>query len=232
MPISFTEVESTGDALPNNRHVLFFPSIAGVTEGKTFTLRHTTVTLPPMQVGQIIVKQLGWSVAFAGIRTQQNTFTVDFVETNDAPVIKSLARWQDICSGFKTHLAKLKSDYAVKAQCRALDTTGKQALIVDLYNVWPVNITYGQYTEESTASVVNVEFSVDAIDIVGVQAADNDYQRSISTSQAAPSLWYQSRSGGQFPTMFNDAPFRVAENVVKQLGLTQTNLTSIMNRFF
>ena len=166
MAISFTEVVSTGDALPNDRHELRFPNIVDVTDGKAFTLRHTTVTLPPLQVGQIIVKQLGWSLAFAGLRTQQNSFTVEFVETVNAPVIKNLVKWQDICAGFRTHLAKMKSDYAVKTVCRALDTTGNASLIVELLNTWPMNVTYGQFSEESSAARVQCEFSVDGIDIV------------------------------------------------------------------
>jgi hypothetical protein len=231
MAISFTEVSSTGDALPNDRHELKFPNIAGVMEGNGLTLRHTTVSLPPIQIGQIVVKQLGWSLSFAGLRVQQNTFSVEFVETVDAPVIKSLFKWQDICAGIKTHQAKMKSDYAVKAQCRALDTTGKAALIVDLLNVWPVNVTYGQFSEESSAARVQCEFSVDAVDVVGLEFNNTDFSRSVSASQGSPTLSYASTSGASFSSG-SIGSFNIYDSVLKQLGINSSNVSSVLSRFF
>ncbi len=231
MAISYTEIVAAGDALPNDRHELKFPDVTGVTEGKIFTIRHTTVALPPIQIGQIIVKQLGWSLAFAGLRTQQNTFSVEFVETVDAPVIKNLVKWQDICAGFKTHLAKMKADYAVKAQCRALDTTGKLALIVDLINVWPVNVTFGQFSEESSAAHVQCEFSVDAIDVIGLEYNTDDFSRSVSSSQSSPVLAYDSNAGSSFSSG-SIGSFNIYESVARQLGITSSNVNSILSRFF
>lgn len=231
MVLSYSEVSAIGDVLPNNRHELSFPNISGVLEdGEALKLRHTTVTLPPFQVGQIIVKQLGWSLAFAGIRTQQNTFSCEFVETINAPVIKLLSKWQDSCAGFKTHMAKMKADSAAKAQCIAYDTAGKSALVIDMYNVWPMSITYGQFSEESSAAHVNVEFSVDCIDIVDVVYEENDFQRSVSTSANEPSLSYNSRSGSTFSSGAIGS-FNIYNNVLTALKATTSNAASLLSRY-
>ncbi|QIG74765.1 putative tail tube protein [Rhizobium phage RHph_I42] len=232
MPISFTEVAAAGDVLPNNRHTLYFPAIPDVMDGHELTVRHSNVSLPPLGVGQIIVKMLGWSVGFAGIRTQINTFTVEFVETVDAPVVKGLAQWQDICAGFKSHLAKMKKDYAVNPRCVAADTTGKLALTVDLMNVWPVNITYGQFTEDSGAAMVTAEFSVDAIDIVGLDFTEGDFEMATENSKASPSLWYQSRTPTSVQSGLNKAPFQASEQAIRQLGLQNPTSTAVLGKFF
>lgn len=240
MSISYTEVASSGDPLPNNRHTLYFPDLPSIVTGKDLTLRHTNVSMPPLQVGQIIVKQLGWSLAFAGLRTQQNTFTCEFVETYDAKVIRQLAQWQDICSGMRSHLARLKTDCAVKAQCIAYDTTNKKALTVNLFNVWPMNITWGQFAEESTASLVNVDFSVDAIEFAQVTTTDQDFElpSSASANNSAPlsaPLWYQSQSGadqvGGNGTI-NFGSYSVSDQVVRSLGLTPQNVPQGLQNFF
>jgi hypothetical protein len=231
MPFTYTEIAATGDVLANNRHTLYLPSLPDVIEGKELTLRHTSVTMPTLNIGHIIVKQLGWSLAFAGIRTQENTFNVEFVETQGAPVIKALTKWQDICAGFKTHLSRRKSDYAVNCECKAYDTVGETALIVKMYNVWPVTVTYGQYSEESGPSMVQVVFSVDAIDITDVVYADQDFEKSLPTSRSNPDLWYESRSGVGFSSG-NVGNFNMFDSVVKQLGINSNNVQSVLGRYF
>lgn len=232
MPITYTQVESAGDPLPNNRAVLYFPQIPDVLNGNDLTLRHTTVSMPPIQIGQVIVKQLGYSIAFAGIRTQQNTFNVEFVETTGAPVTKTLLRWSDIAAGFKSQLGKLKADYAVNCQCIAYDSTGATALVTTLYNVWPINVTYGQYTEDSGPSMVSVDFSVDCIDVTDVIFNAQDIEFG-TQSAGTPALWYTStnsansnRQGG-----LNAGAFNVSANVAQQLGLTSSNVGTILGGF-
>lgn len=233
MPISFTQVTSAGDPLPNNRAVLYFPSIPEVLDGSDLMLRHTVVSMPPMQIGHIIIKQLGWSLAFAGLRTQQNNFNVEFVETIDAPVVKTLTRWQDICAGFQTHVAKLKSDYAVNCQCVAYDSTGTSALVTTLYNVWPMTVNYGQYSEDTGPSMVNVDFSVDCIDIEDVIFNERDFEFATQTA-GTPPLWYSSNNLGNSNRQagINMGSFNVSQNVVSQLGLTSLNVGTILGGYF
>lgn len=232
MAISYNEVVAAGDILPNNRHTLYFPAIPDVMNGHDFTVRHSTVTMPNLSVGQIIVKMMGWSVAFAGIRSQINTFNVEFYETVDSPMVKGLAQWQDICAGFKSHLAKMKKDYAVNARCVAADTTGKVSLTVDMHNVWPVNITYGQYSEESGPAMIQVEFSIDAVDIVGLDFTEGDFEMATQNSKTTPTLWYQSRTPTNLQSGLNPGPFNASDQVIKQLGLANPTSTAVLGKFF
>ena len=115
-----------------------------------------------------MVKQFGWSLAFAGRRVQQNSFTAEFVETTDTPMMRALYGWQDLCAGFKTPLGVPKAEYAINAKLVAKDTTGKYALQCALTNVWPKTITLTDFAEESSAMHVTVEFSLDHIDLLDV----------------------------------------------------------------
>lgn len=175
MPFTFTQIAATGDPLPANRHILQFPSLPGSLDGQALTLRHTTVTLPPLQIGQILLKLAGWPISFAGIRVMQNTFSAEFIETKGSPVVKTLVAWSDKCAGFRTHRSLSKKQYAVNSQCIACDTAGKKALIVDLLSVWPMSVTFGNYVEESSPVHVSVEFSLDAMDIKEVEYNEQDF---------------------------------------------------------
>lgn len=232
MGITYSEVTQYGDIMPNFRHLLRFPNLSGVFDGNLFTVLHGNVTLPPLQVGQVTVKLLGWSVSFAGGRIQQPTFTVDLYEVENAPVVKSLAKWQDICSGFKSPLAKLKTDYAINPTCYAQDTTGKYALEVKLINVWPITITYGSFTEDSAPMQIQVEFSIDAVDIVGVATTSGDFETATQNSQSAPRLWYESTSGAQFQQAIDPSSFQLSDKIARGLGINGNSPSQVMGKFF
>jgi len=165
MAFTFNQVAAAGDVLPHNRHSLIFPNLPNGGNGYDLSIRNTTVSFTPWEVGQIIVKMYGWSVAFAGRRNNPNTFSCAFLETTDAPVIKTLLGWQSACSGFKKPNGLLKSKYAVKAKLYVYDTAGNKAFTVILYNVWPQSITFSDIQEDSGAAEVTVNFSIDAMDI-------------------------------------------------------------------
>ena len=166
--ITFSQVASIGDVMSSDRHTLYFPQLPSGGDSNTLTLRHTTVTLPPWEVGQIIVKMYGWSIAFPGRRNNPNTFNVNFVETTDAPVIKALLSWQAMASGINEPTGSMKSQVAVQAKLVAADTTGKYALTCKLFNVWPQSIQVGGFEESSNAWTHDVTFSIDAVDIDGL----------------------------------------------------------------
>jgi len=168
MPLTFSQAVSVGDVMPNDRHTLYFPMLPHGVDGEVLTLRHGQVTLPVWEVPQIIVKQFGWSIAYAGRRNNPNTFTVSFVETTDAPALKNLVQWQAMANGLKSGTGKLKSQYAVKCKIVAADTTGKYGMVGYMYNVWPTSIQPGSFEEETGAWHHEVTFSVDAVDIEGI----------------------------------------------------------------
>lgn len=173
MPFTFYQVAAAGDAFPQDRHILYFPTLPSGAGGNTLTLRHTTVNMPPWEVGQIIVKTMGWSLAFAGRRNNPNAFQCSFLETTDAPVIKTLYAWQAIAAGTQQAGGQLKAQYAVNCKLVAADTTGKYGLTCKMYNVWPQNITPGGFDESSGAWHHEVTFSVDAVDIEEVNTHES-----------------------------------------------------------
>lgn len=186
MPITFTEVVAAGDILPANRHVLSFPTLPTTADGRILEIRHAEVTLPQFQVGQVQTRVLGYAIAFSGIRMMTNTFTANFYDTTGSPVVKTLTAWQDRCAGLKTHRAQLKAKYAVNSKLVAYDTTGKSSLHIKLINVWPINITYGNFTEDSSPQHIEVEFSVDAMDIEGVTFNTDDFELAGSVTNTDP----------------------------------------------
>lgn len=185
MPLTFTQITAAGDPLSLNRHLLQFPTLPGGLDGQELTLRHTTVSLPPMTVGQLKATLWGWNLSFSGLRTFQNTFSVSFVETSKAPVIRTLVTWQDKAAGFKTHYSEKKNIYAINAKCYAYDTTGKKALSVGLLNVWPLSVTVAEFGEESGPVTVQAEFSVDALDFTEYELSERDFELGSNVSEGA-----------------------------------------------
>lgn len=221
MPISFTEVAGAGDVLPNNRHLLSFPTLPGGSDGRILELRHTEVTLPQFQVGQVQARIFGHPVAFAGLRLLTNTFSAGFVDTTGSPLVKALVKWQNQCAGMLTHRAKLKAQYSVNAKCVAHDTTGTKSLHVNLLNVWPINITFGNFSEDSSPQHIEVEFSVDAMDIDDLQFNTDDFSTvGVSSSvENRPSI--------------NMGSFTVSQQVINKMGnVSSTGVVGLMSAFF
>lgn len=215
MPISFAEALSIGDVLDISRHTMHFPNTPVGGEGKALTLRHGAITLPGYQVTKVERRPFGWPVSYAGRRTTENTLAAEFLETTGAPAIRSLVEWQDLCHGIKTNNHAPKSAYAVNCKITLYDTTGKYALVLKAYNVWPTTVALPDLPEESTAAHIHVEFSVDALDIEGIKTAD--YSSTLSTpvrSYPVPSLSQVPRSGFAVPSFTGGNPLDTLLNVL------------------
>lgn len=235
MPFKFTDVVAAGDVLPNNRHTLYFPVLPNGINGKELTLRHGTVSLPPWEVGQIIVKMYGWSLAFAGRRNNTNTFTADFVETTDAPVVKALLGWQGMCAGFKQPIGSPKAKYAVNCKFTAADTTGKSAIIGTMYNVWPVTVQISDFEENTDALHINATFSVDCVDIEDVTSNETALSLGTLTSvshyaASAASMSSVVNLGNTVSTAVTGV--NIAQSVVSALNLTSSSVRSILDSYF
>lgn len=223
MPISFTEIAGAGDPLPANRHMLLFPSLPGGMNGRELTLRHTTVTLPEPQIGQILVRPFGFPIAFPGTAMITNQFSAEFVETVNSPVVKTIAQWMDKTAGNRSHRGLRKREAAVTCHCIAHDTTGMKSLTSILYNVWPMRMTYGNYVEESTPCHINIEFSVDAVDFAEITYNDEafSYAGTVSSSNLVSSN-----------SPIQTGSFIASDQVLKSLNVANSGISSIFNTFF
>lgn len=238
MTLSFSEAASIGDVLSTDKHLLYFPEIPGVGDGKPLTLRHGTVTIPPIDVAQVIVQLFGWPIAFAGRRTLTNAFEVDFVETNDAPVIKMLAAWQDSCAGLKSASGVLKSEYAVDCEFKVKDTTGKAAVTFTLINVWPKTINTSEYNEDSGAMHISCEFSFDGLDLKDVTVTESSFGASSISPGASFVATIKPGATGTFgSSVLNDiqAGLNTTNDIAAQIRAVTSNFpslaTSLRNTF-
>ena len=175
MPFTFEKVSSIGDILDTVRHTTYFPALPSGISGDTLTLRHGEVTLPEFRVAQVKAHPFGWPIAFAGRREMENTFTMGMVDTTNAPATHALASWQDMCSGFHHGGGQPKSVYAINAKTAIYDTTGEEALIVKLYNVWPMGFSIPPLGEESAHYHYEIQWSIDAMDIVDIVPTEPSY---------------------------------------------------------
>lgn len=229
MPFTFNEVASVGDVLPNNRHTVWFPALPNGVSGKTLTLRHGTLSLPPWEVGQIIVNLYGWSVAFAGRRQQQNTFTLDFVETTGGVSLKTLLGWQSFAAGFKQPLGYPSATYAVTAAFKAADTTGAYALVGKMYGVWPMTIQTGDFEENTDALHISTTFSVNAIDIDDLVTAEQ--ARSLSTSTFLSSGLSLGSTNLAVPSTVMSG-VNIAQKMVEKMNASGLSVQSLVSSFF
>lgn len=170
MPISFSEVNSMPDILSNGRFTVFFPSLPnGGGDGKPLSLSNTEITLPAYETAQIIVKIMGWSIAFAGRRIQNNTLSMSFLETVEGNVHPALVNWQIAAAGTLNAGGMRKNDYSIEAMISVYDTTGRVSLNFIANNVWPMRVTPTTLSDDgSQPARVEVDFSVDSVDLDGV----------------------------------------------------------------
>lgn len=186
MPISFKQINSIPDIMNSERFMVMIPNLPGGGTGEKLTIRNVDVTLPPMEVAQILVKILGWTLAFAGRRIQQNSLTMSFYEDSAGTVTNALAKWQDACAGFVNAGGLLKKDYTRDFEVKAFDSTGKAALVFHCNNCWPMRITHPQLSSDSNAPYrVDVDMSIDSVDLLGItdegnQTAFTDSYRRVS----------------------------------------------------
>lgn len=164
MPITFEQINAIPDPLPNNRHELRFPSIAN-SDGYALTLRHSVVSLPAATLGQIRVRILGHSVAFAGGVAHDNIMSVSFTEDSEGTVLRALISWLEVARNRDTASGGLKSEYAADGQLLLHDTMGNIVHRLTLHNMWPMSVNYPEMGEETGPATVEVQFSVDAVSL-------------------------------------------------------------------
>lgn len=235
MPISLDQVAGL-EVLASNRCTIFIPSNPGG-DGQGLTLRHGSVQLPQLEVSQIMVKLGGFNVAFAGRRSQQNSISVEFTETIDGYATKELILWQQACAGYKNAGGRAKSEYAKEAQIQIYDTMGQQSLYFKVLNMWPMRINNPELGEDSQPYHLQVEFSIDAMDLVAAGNSTITYASSPSfyfggnpayeTPKTVESVGINVANAGNisFGTTFSDIPtaLAVVNNTVRGIQSTNAN---------
>lgn len=195
MPINFSQINGLADTLANDRFTVFFPALPGG-DSTLLSLRNTDITLPPYEVAQILVKILGWSLAFAGRRVNTNSFTLGFYEDVNAAILQQLTAWQELAAGFVKAEARMKIDYAVDIELKVYDTTGRTCMVFRMNNCWPMRVNIPAWADDATQPAkVEVDMSVDSVDLIGVgdETANVIFAENTSNFQA-PELRQMSRS--------------------------------------
>lgn len=197
MPISFSQINGLADTLANDRFTVFFPALPGG-DSTLLSLRNTDITLPPYEVAQILVKILGWSLAFAGRRINTNSFTMGFYEDVNAAILQQLTAWQELASGYVKAEGRMKVDYAVAVDLKVYDTTGRTSMMFRLNNCWPMRINVPPWADDATQPAkIECDMSVDSVDLIGIgdEEANVVYFVDDNTgSFQAPELRQMSRS--------------------------------------
>lgn len=228
MPISFEQINAIPDPLPNNRHELRFPSINGA-DGYDLTLRHGHVTLPAATYGQIRVSMFGHKVAFAGNVAHDNTLSVTFTEDSQGTVLQALIAWQQLARNVETGTGGLKQEYAANGELYMYDTMGNKVLTFILFNMWPMVVNYPDMGEETGPAQVEVQFSVDAVDLKSNSGAYGSNQTGKKSTRGAGANFAYSTDptsvdfGSSFGNLSIDGSNADVRRVL-QLGSYQANL--------
>lgn len=224
MPITFNEARSIPDIIGNDRFVAYFPNLPGDGYGKDLSLRNVEVNIPPYEIAQVIVKILGWSLAFAGRRVQNNSMTMAFYEDVDATTSLALLAWQRETRGFVRAGGLIKNEYAREVEIKLYDTTGKTSMVFRANNVWPMRVTIPPFSEESHEPArIEVDFSVDSVDYLALvdESGGTSYGDADYTSPSAPS-YKRIKHQGTIPG---------SSHMLPQIGMTVAGSVELMNSF-
>jgi len=175
VPISFSQTTSIPDLLASDRFVVYLPVVSG-SNSELMSILNAEVTLPPYEVGQVLVKMFGWSRAFAGRRVQQNSLSMAFYEVAGGRAHISLCNWQEQAAGMLQAGGAPQTQYAQEIKVVVYDTTGKSALTFTCNNCWPMRITPPAMAHDSsTPARIECDFSVDSVDLTGVSVGNVNY---------------------------------------------------------
>lgn len=221
MPITFNQINAQPDIISSERYMALFPKLPGGVTSDTLTVLNCEVTIPPFETAQIIVKIMGWSLAFAGRRVQQNTLSMGFFENINGSVHYSLLSWQKSCHGFLNATGMYKKDYAVDIELRVYDTTGTVSMSFRVNNAWPMRVTPPPLTEGAQPYRVDTDFSVDSVDFLAVV---DEEQRTIYGSS------YNSNLNSYKAKPLSALPFNLPY-MDQQLSLTAAQSHAAMNAF-
>lgn len=163
MTITFNQLNSLTDILPNNRHILYFPSVLGL-QGRDLTLNNTQVTIPTYGTAHIRVKLLGHSIGFSGGIDFDNSLICSFYERSKGEVLRNLTTWLNASRNMETGARLPKSQMAANGTLDVINTIGEAAFSVELINVFPIQITWPELAHSSNGPTeFQTTFNVDGV---------------------------------------------------------------------
>jgi hypothetical protein len=234
MAIGFKDVQGVSDILNVDKQVIYFPNIPGngSAAGDALTIRHSDASFPPAEIGQVIVKLQGWSRAFAGRRVVTNTMSVSFYEDKHGTASLAIQKWMNVCSGVLKAGGKLSNDYAVNAELKAEDTVGNPAIIYRINKMWPMRMQIPPYTSDASAPMkIEVDFSVDSMDIVGIVDSDGNAQiaSGVSSDKRLPGVNYTKQASMELTLPQLNVGFSSRYNDIKTLIRNTSNSSNTSN---
>ncbi len=152
---SLVEILSLPDVLLQDNFDMYFTysPVLSETEVRDLRLRCMSTSMPgrTMEAAQVMV--FGYTVNFAGRNTTTQTFTVNYVETRNLVVNRTLKRWTDLCRSKITGHGVSKQYYAGRAIIVLYSEGGAVAGELELINVWPETIPEVQLDGSSTGII-------------------------------------------------------------------------------
>lgn len=199
MVMTFNDMRGVPDILSVDKQVLYFTNVPGgdSSSGRSLTLRHSDASFPPQEIGQVVAKPNGWSRAFAGRRVQTNSMSVAFHEDRNGTSSNILIKWMNECSGCIKAGGKLSAEYATSVELKAEDTMGKNALIWRINKVWPMRVQPSPYSGDASSPMkVDVDFSVDSMDLIGVIDVDGNaiIGAGVNSDRRLPNVKYTTKA--------------------------------------
>lgn len=236
VPFTLDDALAVPDILSTHRHTLFFPDapVTPVGSGRMLSLREAQIEALTRRVGHVRVNLFGYSVGFRGHTEFDNVLTASFFEDSRGSVVSALTSWIDAVCNWRSNLSLRKSQYSVPCALVAFDTRGKPSLVFNLQGVYPFSIsTPSADLQSSTASQVQVSFSVDFLDLVdaGAQyqerlAAGNQQGLGVVSALNTAGL----TPGGPLSPAAQNAIAQIASTAAGAgLGLSATQFNGLLN---
>lgn len=138
--VTLTEVLGIPDPMLNDNFELTFTKIPGGGDGRKMRLQCRSGVKPGMSVQEVEVELFGHKVKHVGRKTFSGSMSVGFIESYEGRIVEGLENWAEVCRGTDTQSGAFKKDYAVTATLTIFDQTGAEALVYEIYNVWPTEV--------------------------------------------------------------------------------------------
>lgn len=139
---SLVEIFSLSDVLLQDNFNLYF-SVAPVlsdVEIRQLRLQCMSTTLPGRTVEEAVAMLFGYQVRYGGRNTVTGSFTINYIETRNLYVNRTLKRWTNMVRSKVTGHGVSKQIYAGRAILELLSEGGAVAGQVELINIWPSDI--------------------------------------------------------------------------------------------
>lgn len=159
---SLQDIRSLPDPLLGFNFTMLIPNIPGGGDSRAMALKCMQSVIPGQQLEAVLVALSGYEVKFAGRVVYSHTLPVVFLETRDMSTRDALKQWQDMARDVKNNTGNYKTAYATDVKLQLFDDTGSVVRTVNVYGVYPEDVSDVQLDGSSSAAVsVSATFSYD-----------------------------------------------------------------------